>query len=339
MRGTSIDPAFARTVHAEAFRLADASQDQQERLEIVQAELLEPASWTGLADDCLSVVHTACPVNTDPGTPREKMLDPAVEGTMNVLREVARAGCARRVVHLSSVVTLLDQHLPVEHPERGVRLTSGDWNETASAQTDPYAHAKVRTERQARAFIEAEMQGTDFVAVLPGPVIGPPVAGSRVPGSIQKTMEPFLTGQLKAGSVALWLQLVDVRDVADVCARVLELDRAELRSLDPHQRFIAVSQPVQTIQKLADMIAVDFPEYRSRLPRRQLPLPRWALLAAMKLSVTQEAWLYTRAMLGRPLAYDTAPTERLLNRAWHDPRQSLRDTVHWLKRFAPALSN
>ena len=102
VRGSTQDPAYARSV------LGGLD------VEVVRAELLEPESWRGLAEDCEVVVHTACPVVTEVGVPREAMIDPALVGTETVLREAARAGTVRRVVHLSSIVTLLDHHLPAE---------------------------------------------------------------------------------------------------------------------------------------------------------------------------------------------------------------------------------
>lgn len=339
VRGTSIDPAYAQRLHDEAFASRKATVEERERLEIVRAELLDGGSWRGAADGCDVVVHTACPVNTDSGAGKSSMHDPAVLGTENVVREAARAGSIQKFIHLSSVVTLLDHYRPVKHPERGERLGPGSWNETASSDMDPYAHAKVIAERSARRLVQDLMPGTVFASLLPGPVIGPAVAGERVAASIEKTMAPFLSGQLKAGSVEMWLQMVDVRDVAAACVGLVGASNETVQKLGENSRFIVVSQPVRRIQEIADIIAQDFPEYRSLLPKRSLPLPRWLLVAAMRPAVTREAWLYTRAMLGRPVHYDTSLTEALSGVHWRTSRETLGDTIRWLREKGRYLPN
>jgi dihydroflavonol-4-reductase len=331
VRGTSREPEYARRLHEEVFARNEASDSERERLEIVHAELLEADSWTGLADGCSVVVHIACPVMTDAGAPRHAMFEPAVAGTENVVREAARAGGVRRFVQLSSIVTLLDHHRPASAGVGDERVGPQSWNETANPDRDPYAHAKVIGERRARALVGELLPNADFASVLPGPVIGPPIAGDRVAASIDKTMAPLLGGQLKTGSVDLWLGVVDVRDVAAACAAVVALPAERLVELGARSRFICVAQPVNRLQQLADMIRADFPEYSRILPKSALPLPNWLLLAVMRFMVTPEAYSYTRAMLGRNVAYDTSLSEAVLGMRWHDARQSVFDTVRWLR--------
>ena len=316
VRGTTQDPDYARTVLGEL------------DVEVVRAELLEPESWRGLAEDCEVVVHTACPVVTEVGVPQEAMIDPALVGTETVLREAARAGTVRRVVHLSSIVTLLDHHRPAERGTGAETVGPHDWNETASPETDPYAYAKVRGERLARRLVSEWMPQATFASVLPGPVIGPPLGG-RVAGSIEKTLEPLLSGQLRFGSVELYLGLVDVRDVAAVVARLVMAPAVTLEGIAG--RFICTAQPVTSMQALADALRRGYPDLAPVLPRRTLPLPRGLLLLAMRPRLTPEAASYMRAMLGRRVDYDTSLAEDLLGVRWRPLDVSVCDTVAWLR--------
>jgi nucleoside-diphosphate-sugar epimerase len=328
VRGSSREPDYARGLFDEVFRADAEGEALRARLEVVPGELLDAASWRGAAEGCCTVIHTACPVATDAGTPARAMLDPAVQGTENVLREAARAGGVRRFVYVSSVVALLDHHRP--SAERDARVGPADWNDTASPDLDPYAFAKVRAERRARALLAELLPDAEFAAVLPGPVLGPPVAGRRVAASIEKTLAPLLDGQLRLGSVDLTLGLVDARDVAAAVVALARLPVGSLGRAEADSRFVCVSRPSPRLQDVADAIRGAFPAYARALPRRAMPLPRWLLLAAMRLTVTREAFSYTRAMLGRRVDYDTSLTESALGARFRPYGESVVDTVAWL---------
>ncbi|MFT5680591.1 MAG: nucleoside-diphosphate-sugar epimerase [Myxococcota bacterium] len=329
VRGTTQDVDDTHALFDEVFCREDGAL--RHRLEIVEAELLDADSWSGLADGCDVIVHTACPVVTDVGAPRHAMIDPALVGTENVLREASRAGGVTRVVHMSSIVTLLDHHRPSARRTAEEVVGPEDWNETASPQTDPYAFAKVHGERAARALVAEQIPEAAFASVLPGPVIGPPLAGDRVAGSIDKTLAPLLTGQLRLGSVALYLGLVDVRDVATAFARVVDLPHAQLVALGTSSRFICTAQPVTSLQDMADAVLEGFPIYAPLLPRRRLPLPRALLLLGMRFSLTREAYSYTRAMLDRRVSYDTTLSQEMLGMRWRSAAESIGDTMRWLQ--------
>jgi len=333
VRGTSREPGYARELIAEALAARPDGDSLRDRVEVVPGELLDASSWRGAADGCAAVVHTACPVATEVGTPREKMHDPALVGTENVLREAARAGGVRRVVYLSSIVTLLDHHRPLTTP-RAPRECVGpdDWNETATPATDPYAHAKVLTERRARALVSELLPGAQFASVLPGPVAGPPIGGTRVPASVHKMLWPLLDGQLRFGSVDMTVGLVDVRDVAAAVVALLGLAPERLAEIGARARFVCVARPSPRIHDLADVVRANFEPYAKWMPRRAIPLPRWLLLAVMRLSVTREAHSYSRAMMGRRVEYDATLTEETLGVRFRSPRDTVVETVDWLLR-------
>ncbi len=326
VRGASREPDVARALFDEA---CGGDRAARERLEIVPCELLDASSWRGVGDGCARVIHTACPVLTEVGTPEREMLLPAVRGTENVVRECARAGAVERFVYLSSVVTLLDHHRPVDAPSHPVTVGPSHWNETASPDTDPYAFAKVRAERTARSLMSELLPQSEFASLLPGPVLGPPVAGRRVPASIEKTLTPLLDGQLRLGSVDMALGLVDVRDVARAAVSLATLPRGSIERDEARSRFLCVTRPIPSIQQVADVIRARFPRYERVLPKRPLPLPRALLLASMRLAVTREAYTYTRAMLGRRVDFDTSLTERTLGVGFRPYEQSVIDTVAW----------
>lgn len=238
-------------------------------------------------------------------------------------------------MYLSSIVTLLDCHRVVRDRATSVVVGPGDWNETASLETDAYAYAKVRAERRARTLLGELAPATEFASVLPGPVLGPPAAGRRVPASVEKVMGPLLSGQLRWGSVDITPGIVDARDVARVIVALARLDAGALPRAASRSRFVCVADRSPNIQAMADAIREAHPRHARALPSRALPLPRPLLLAAMRASVTPEAFSYTRAMMGRRVTYDTALTRQLLGADFTPWEATVRDTVRWLDALPP----
>ncbi len=99
--GTVRDPASAAYLHA----LPGAV----ERLTIVTADLLQPGSFDAAVAGCVGVFHTASPFSLRP-CPAEELIEPAVQGSLNVYRACAAAGTVRRVVTTSSFATIIFGH-------------------------------------------------------------------------------------------------------------------------------------------------------------------------------------------------------------------------------------
>ncbi|CAL5007117.1 unnamed protein product [Urochloa decumbens] len=77
------------------------SERWTERLTLVRADLLDKESLTAALRGCEGVFHTASPVTDDP-----KMIEPAVNGTKNVINAAADVSTVRRVVFTSSIGTV-----------------------------------------------------------------------------------------------------------------------------------------------------------------------------------------------------------------------------------------
>jgi nucleoside-diphosphate-sugar epimerase len=69
-------------------------------LQLVKADLLDASGWTAAAAGCDFVVHVASPVLWDvPASQGEaRVVKPAVDGTLNVLRAAANAGVKVRII-------------------------------------------------------------------------------------------------------------------------------------------------------------------------------------------------------------------------------------------------
>lgn len=78
------------------------------RLKHLSLNLLMPYSlpWTGIS----AVIHVASPFTSVINDPKKDMLDPAIEGTLNVVRSTHEAGI-KRIIVTSSFVAVFDLDL------------------------------------------------------------------------------------------------------------------------------------------------------------------------------------------------------------------------------------
>ncbi|KAG7653661.1 NAD-dependent epimerase/dehydratase, partial [Arabidopsis suecica] len=87
-----------------------ALEGADERLRLFKADLLEEGSFQQAIEGCDGVFHIASPViftATDPQVFQAELIDPAVKGTMNVLKTCAKASSVKRVIVTSSTAAVL----------------------------------------------------------------------------------------------------------------------------------------------------------------------------------------------------------------------------------------
>lgn len=78
----------------------------KERLELCKANLLEEGSFDSVVQGCDAVFHTASPFYHDVKDPQAELLDPAVKGTLNVLKSCVNSPSLKRIVLTSSIAAV-----------------------------------------------------------------------------------------------------------------------------------------------------------------------------------------------------------------------------------------
>lgn len=143
----------------------------KERLRLVKAELMEEGSFDDAIKGCHGVFHTASPVFNKPcSDPRAEILEPAVKGTLNVLRSCKRnIGCLRRVVFTSSSSTVRVR----EEIDPDVPLDESSWTSEQLCYTLKVWYALSKTLAEQAAWEFCNSNGIDLVTVLPSFVVGP----------------------------------------------------------------------------------------------------------------------------------------------------------------------
>uniref|UniRef100_A0A2P2JKB3 Cinnamoyl-CoA reductase n=3 Tax=Rhizophora mucronata TaxID=61149 RepID=A0A2P2JKB3_RHIMU len=194
----------------------------EERLHLFPADLLEEGSFDAAVDGCHGVFHTASPVNFTAANPQVDLINPAVKGTLNVLRSCLKVPSVKRVILTSSLATV---------PYTGKPLTQ-DVVVDESWFSDPailekqklwYHLSKTLTEEAAWKF--AKENKIDLVTINPAFVIGPllqPTLNSTVEMIVNLIKGPQVNMNEYYGSV-------DVRDVADAHIQAFEIPSANGR--------------------------------------------------------------------------------------------------------------
>ncbi|KAJ7560504.1 hypothetical protein O6H91_04G132800 [Diphasiastrum complanatum] len=235
-----------------------------ERLELVGADLLTHGSFDAVVNGCQGVFHTASPVTIVKKDPQMEMIEPAVNGTLNVLSSCAKAPSVKRVVLTSSTAAIrFRDGFPANS-----QLDETSWSsiEFCTKHKIWYHLAKTLAEKAAWEF--ARKNKLDLVVVLPsfvvGPVLPPELSSTAadVLGLLKGTREKF--------EMHSRMGYVHVDDVASAHILVFEQPSAE-------GRYICSATELD-VTELGEYLANYYPELPvpTMFPNR-IPVPYYTL--------------------------------------------------------------
>jgi dihydroflavonol-4-reductase len=271
-----------------------------ERLALVEANLQTPGAFDDAVTGCATVFHTASPYVVDVADPQRDLVDPAVQGTLNVLSACARAPSVRRVVLTSSMAAVTDE------PDSSHVLTEADWNTRSTLDRNPYYLSKTLAERAAWDFMTRERPSFDLVVVNPFVIMGP--------------------SHGRAVNISLTWGLVDVRDVATAHVRAAETPTAS-------GRYLCAQQPV-TMRQIVGWLRQAGYGSGTRLPSRGLDHAFGNLLVRLdSYRRPTGAGSYLRTHVGRTPRYDTSKITRELGVTFRPAHDTVVDAVHDLARW------
>jgi dihydroflavonol-4-reductase len=265
---------------------------------------------------CAAVFHTASPYIIQVDDPQRDLVDPAVNGTLGVLRACAAAPDVARVVLTSSMAAVTDE------PDAGRVLTEADWNERSTLTRNPYYLSKTLAERAAWEFVRERTPAWDLVAINPFLVIGPSLSRALNPSN--KVLADLLRG-VYPGVMRLTWGFVDVRDVAEAHVRAMDAAAAA-------GRYLCAAETLSMRELVALMRGLGFGGYK--LPR--LSLDHGVGDVAIRLaSYLQPKGVgqYLRTHIGRVPRFDHSKIERDLGMRFRPVEQSIADTLQDLVRW------
>lgn len=277
----------------------------EERLVIVEGDVLDADPWPDLIAGCDGLFHTATVYATKGEA--ATILDTANKGTTHLLSAAHRAGVPR-VVYTSSTAA-------VGTEPKGRVKTEDDWQQHDGI---PYTQAKTASERHAWALAEEfglDLRVLNPTAIYGGGFVRPTPSIEFIPDAIRgayPVAPPFP------------MSVVHVRDVARAHRLAFEVDEAE-------GRFILAPHIGLTLASICRRIRTLNPD--TKAPKRALPR------ALLPLAVFQD---WVGGLFGRPryltrrlakslmrgdTLYSSEKAERVLGMTWEDLDTCIQDTV------------
>ena len=245
-----------RSKNAHLMALAEGTPG---KLELYAADLTVEGSFQTAMDGCELVLHTASPFFIDGiKDPQKQLVEPALQGTRNVLNSVNAVASVKRVVLTSSVAAIMGDAIEARQ-KADQTFTEQDWNTSSSLSNNPYPYSKVLAERAAWEMAEAQSRW-DLVVINPAFVLGPSLSG-RSDSTSDNFMRSMVGGQYRTGAPDLYFGIVDVRDVAR--AHILAGMTSEAKG-----RHILCADTLSFAQ-IADAVRSEFPS--TPLPNRKAP--------------------------------------------------------------------
>lgn len=221
-------------------------ENATENLKLYEADLLDYESISAAVKGCVGVFHVASPVpSTSVSNPEVQLMEPAVKGTLNVLKASAEAK-VKRVVFVSSVTAV---GLNLNWPNDKV-MDESCWSDLDYCKRTNNWYFASKTEAEMKAFEYAKSSGLDLVTVCPTLILGPLMY------SVVNSSNLVLIKLLKEGyeSVENKLRMiVDVRDVAEALRLVYERPEAE-------GRYICTAHQIR-VRELVDKLKSIYPNY------------------------------------------------------------------------------
>ncbi len=306
----SSDPE--RVNHLESLTVSDGGS-----LEIVEMDLLDSESVQRAVSGCDSVIHTAAVVVLKSKRAQEKIVDPSVVGTKNVLDAIDASSTVKRLIHTSSTAAIRPSSW-----EDGQTLNTETWADDATIEENPYGLAKYSAERLVRDWHSSKEGSIRMVTINPSVVLGPPLSKRHLRGSPSFVM--MLLNREVPFVIPMHISIVDVRDVAEAHVRALTMG-------EESGRYLVVSGQMWWREAA---IAIKSANPELRIPTRQIP---YLLSLVVSIFHPRVSLSWARMHLGKRLFWDASPAERELEMEWISPEQSLLDTIppilenEWIK--------
>ncbi|XP_034676954.1 cinnamoyl-CoA reductase 2-like isoform X1 [Vitis riparia] len=241
VHGTVREPSDGKYSHLK--KLEKAS----ENLKLFKADLLEYNTLCSAIAGCDGVFHVASPVppTTVVPNPEVELMEPAVKGTLNVLKACTEAKVKRVVVVSSGSAVMRNPRWP-----KGKVKDETCWSDKEYCRTTENWYCLSKTEAETEALEYAKKSGLDVVRVCPTLVLGPILQSTINASSL------VLIKLLKEGYESLenkHRMIVDARDVAEALLLAYEQPEAE-------GRYICTAHMIK-MQDLVENLRSIYPYY------------------------------------------------------------------------------
>jgi len=295
--------------------LLKAKMNSEGVLKIFEADLLVPGSFEEAMKGCEVVIHTASPFFINNITdPKKELINPALEGTRNVLNSVENAGNVKRVVLTSSIAAICGDNEDIKETPGGV-FTERNWNVTSSLWHQPYNYSKTLAEMEAWSIFKTQNRW-DLVVINPGFVLGPSLTPRSDSTSI-RFMIDMGSGTFKDGVPSLYNAIADVRDIARAHIAAAFKEDAKGRNI--------VVGTTASVMRMAKVLRKKFGD-KYPFPRRKVPKFLFWLVGP-KFGVPRD---FIKRNVGVFIRFDNSFSRRNLGIQYTPLKQTIIDHFHQL---------
>jgi dihydroflavonol-4-reductase len=280
-----------------------------ENLTIVQADLTDDSAvWNTIMQGIDYVMHIASPLpRVMPKNPND-IIEPAKQGTLNVLKAAA-ANHVKRVVLTSSMAAI------AYGKSKHKTFTEKDWSDEDNLKdSTPYSRSKTIAEKAAWAFINDYKGNPELSVINPGLVLGPVIDKNDYGTSVALVLK-LMNGSFPAVP-KIAFSLVDVRSVVDMHIKAMKSPAAA------GERFICANS-FMSISEIAAILKQNYPNHK--IPKATLP---HFLLKVIAKVDKQTAPVLVE--LNTERKHDNSKAKKLLNWSPYSDEQSIIDTAESL---------
>ena len=228
-----------------------------EKLSFVELDLLKDDGWNEAAKGCRYIFHIASPFPMKVSSNRENLLPVAVDGTLRVLNAGLNAG-VEQIIKTSSIVAMFRK------PNRTNPYTFGenDWSDENWIEgVSDYFLSKTKAEKAAWKLMESKGLKNKLTTINPGGVFGD--ALDKKGGTSIEYIRQFMKGKFP-GAPKFAVLISDVKDIAKAHVACIGNNKVGGRRL-------IVGKDVKRLVELSQLIAEAMPEYKKKLPTKELP--------------------------------------------------------------------
>ena len=268
--------------------LQDLQTRYPDQFTLFEADILKKDSLRKAMEGCDIIIHTASPFFiTKPKDVQLDLIQPALDGTRNVLTLANEFPKIKKIVVTSSVAAIFGDSADIWGAKEGV-FTEQIWNITSDAKHIPYSFSKTLAEKEAWKIAESQ-KNWELVTINPGFVMGPSLS-KRVDSTSIDTMRSLLNGKYKRGVPNLHFGIVDVRDVARAHILAALNEQASGRN-------ICVGTTA-SILDMANILRAKYPNYP--LPKSTVPKFLFYVVGPMM----GFSWKYVSRNIGIKIRFD-----------------------------------
>ena len=228
-----------------------------EKLSFVELDLLKDDGWNEAAKGCRYIFHVASPFPMKVSSNRENLLPVAVDGTLRVLNAGLNTG-VEQIIKTSSIVAMFRK------PNRTNPYTFGenDWSDENWIEgVSDYFLSKTKAEKAAWKLMESKGLKNKLTTINPGGVFGD--ALDKKGGTSIEYIRQFMKGKFP-GAPKFAVLISDVKDIAKAHVACIGNNKVGGRRL-------IVGKDVKRLVELSQLIAEAMPEYKKKLPTKELP--------------------------------------------------------------------